>query len=111
MIEDDALNGLCQECADYIKNIYIKICFFPNELKVTFQIGEYIKFLIEGNERDDGVFIGRQGATIQAIRLLIYAYSKGHLEGRPCIVEVNDHRGSKYNQILSPHPYSRHIRR
>lgn len=103
--------SVCQECADYIKTIYEKIVFFPNELNVNFAISDdFVRFTIDGNSRDDGVVIGRQGATIQSLRLFIHAFSKTNMEGFPCIVSVKDHQGSKYNPINSNKFFTRRPR-
>jgi len=88
-----------KNCAEYIENIYRGICFYPDELEVKYKMHEFAHFIIMGNKRDDGVLIGRSGSTIQSIRHFIHAYSKMHLEGLPCIVEVKDHGQSRYNPV------------
>lgn len=110
MIDETEFDKVCQDCADYIKFIYSKICFKPEKLNVRFTIGDFVHFIIEGDEADDGILIGRAGATVQSLRLFVHAFSKTNMEGRPCIVEVRDHRGSKYNP-LSGDVHSRRTKR
>ncbi len=103
MLDPANLNNRCEKCTLYIKSIYEPICFYPQELIVSYNLDnkDFITFTIECNERDDGVIIGRQGKTIQAIRLFTHAFSKTHLEGNPCIVQIKDHRNSRYNPFLT----------
>jgi predicted RNA-binding protein YlqC (UPF0109 family) len=89
-----------QECAEYILSIYRPLTFNPHNLSIHTSLKDsYIHFQISSSERDDGILIGRSGATIQSIRLLIHAYSKANLQGTPCVLEVKDHRNSKYNPL------------
>lgn len=110
MMNEKDFEKVCADCAEYIRFIYSKIVFCPNELEVHYKVSEFVHFVIEGNERDDGVIIGRQGATIQSLRLFVHAYSKTNMDGRPCIVEVKDHQGSKYNPLTTKGIYSRRPR-
>ena len=91
------ITSFCEDCSEYIKFIYSKIVFYPEQLQVSFQEGDVLVFTITCNEKDDGIIIGKQGATIQSVRLFVHAYSKAKIQGIPCIIEVRDHRRSNYN--------------
>ena len=88
--------------SEYLLDIYTPLCFVPKELKVSWAKKDTIvMFTVCGNEKDDGILIGKGGATINSIRLLLHAYSKANLSGIPCLIEVKDHRGSNYNPVLA----------
>jgi predicted RNA-binding protein YlqC (UPF0109 family) len=111
---DHKILEMANICSLYIHSIYAPIVFYKNDLKVIPTISKqsldntpFIHFQITCNERDDGIIIGRSGATINAIRLLTHAYSKANLQGTPCVIEIKDHRQSKFNPMVGGSLYRR----
>ena len=109
-MDEKEFEEICVECSEYIKSIYSKIVFMPEELTVECKVGDFAHFVVRGNEKDDGVLIGRRGATIDSVRLFVHAFSKSKMEGRPCIVEVRDHMQSKFSPINPQSSFSRRRR-
>jgi predicted RNA-binding protein YlqC (UPF0109 family) len=80
-----------EKLCSYIKSIYAPICFYPEEIKITYKRGELLLLEIEANPKDDGILIGRRGSTIGAIRLLTMSYAKAVLGGVELLIRVRDH--------------------